>query len=109
MNDGTWVASNIDLARNLAENALDSYDWTGDLGIETAGHVWYGSTLAEASKTAAAGVAPAFTEESLRETIEKYNSYVEDQKDPDFGKGVLAGALVNVHFLKYSEETGNSK
>ena len=39
MNDGTWVASNIDLARNLAENALDSYDWTGDLGIETAGHV----------------------------------------------------------------------
>ena len=59
VNDGIWVASNIDLARNLAENALDSY--------------------------------------------------VEDQKDPDFGKGVLAGVLVNVHFLKYSEETGNSK
>ncbi|SDZ88559.1 flavocytochrome c [Oribacterium sp. KHPX15] len=63
--------------------------------VET-GHVWYGSTLAElaeATKTAAAGVAPAFTEEALRETIEKYNSYVENQADPDFGKGVLAGAI----------------
>jgi succinate dehydrogenase/fumarate reductase flavoprotein subunit len=63
--------------------------------VET-GHVWYGSTLAElaeATKTEAAGVAPAFTEEALRETIEKYNSYVENQADPDFGKGVLAGAI----------------
>ena len=39
------------------------------------GHIWYGSTLselAEATKTAAAGCTPAFTEEKLRETIEKY-------------------------------------
>lgn len=63
--------------------------------VET-NNVWYGSTLAElaeATKTEAAGVAPAFTEEALRETIEKYNSYVENQKDPDFGKGVLAGEI----------------
>lgn len=60
------------------------------------GHIWYGSTLAElaeASKTPAAGVAPAFTEEALREVIETYNSYVENQKDDDFGKEVLAGAI----------------
>jgi len=59
-------------------------------------HVWYGSTLAElaeASKTAAGGAAPAFTEAALRETIRKYNSYVANQKDPDFGKHVLAGAI----------------
>ena len=45
MNDGSWVASNIDLARNLAENALESYDWTGDLGIETESHTGAGDTL----------------------------------------------------------------
>ena len=60
------------------------------------GHVWYASTLAEmaeATKTPAAGCAPAFTEEKLRETIEKYNQYVANQKDDDFGKEVLAGAI----------------
>lgn len=60
------------------------------------GHVWYGSTLAELvenSKTSAGGATPNFTEEALRETIEKYNSYVEAQSDPDFGKEVLAGAI----------------
>lgn len=60
------------------------------------GHVWYGSTLAElaeATASSAGGAAPAFTEEALRATIEKYNSYVADQEDPDFGKEVLAGAI----------------
>lgn len=60
------------------------------------GHIWYGDTLAElaeATKTAAAGCTPAFTEEALRATIEKYNSYVANQKDEDFGKEVLAGAI----------------
>ena len=60
------------------------------------GHIWYAPTLkdlAEATKTAAAGCAPAFTEEKLRETIEKYNEYVKNQKDDDFGKAVLAGAI----------------
>ena len=59
-------------------------------------HVWYGSTLAELvenSKTTAGGANPNFTEEALRETIEKYNSYVAAQKDDDFGKEVLAGAI----------------
>lgn len=60
------------------------------------GHVWYGSTLkelAEASKNSAGGAAPAFTEEQLRNVIETYNSYVANQKDNDFGKEVLAGAI----------------
>jgi flavocytochrome c len=60
------------------------------------GHVWYGSTLAElaeASQTKAGGAAPAFTEEQLRTVIENYNSYVENQVDPEFGKEVLAGAI----------------
>ena len=60
------------------------------------GHIWYGETLAElaeATKTKAAGVAPAYTEEQLRATIEKYNSYVANQKDDEFGKEVLAGAI----------------
>ena len=60
------------------------------------GHVWYGSTLAELaenSKTTAGGANPNFTEEALRATIEKYNSYVASQNDPDFGKEVLAGAI----------------
>ncbi len=60
------------------------------------GDIWYGSTLkelAEATKTPAAGASPNFTEEKLREMIEKYNSYVASQNDPEFGKEVLAGAI----------------
>lgn len=60
------------------------------------GHIFYGSTLAELAKAtekSAGGAAPAFTEEALRATIEKYNSYVENQNDPDFGKEVLSGAI----------------
>lgn len=60
------------------------------------GHIWYGSTLAqlaEATNTSAGGAAPAFTEEALRATIETYNSYVQAQKDDDFGKEVLSGAI----------------
>ena len=60
------------------------------------GNIWYGETLAElaaASAKSAAGAAPAFTEAALRATIEKYNKYVAEQKDADFGKGVIAGAV----------------
>ena len=60
------------------------------------GHVWYGSTLAElaeASATRAGGAAPAFSEDALRATIEKYNSYVDAQEDPDFGKAVISGKI----------------
>lgn len=60
------------------------------------GHIWVGSTLkelAEASNTKAAGVAPGFTEEALRATIEKYNEYVLNQHDNDFGKAVIAGGI----------------
>ena len=61
------------------------------------GHIWYAPTLKELAEltqtTAAAGCTPAFTEEKLRETIEKYNAYVAAQKDDDFGKEVLAGAI----------------
>ncbi len=60
------------------------------------GHIWAGSNLAQlaqASQTAAAGTAPAFTEEALRATIEKYNTYVLNQHDDDFGKEVISGAI----------------
>lgn len=60
------------------------------------GHIWVGNTLAElaeATKTPAAGVAPAFTEEALRATIEKYNEYVRNQHDEEFGKEVIAGGI----------------
>jgi len=65
-------------------------------GMVDGGHVWAGATLAElaeASKTAAAGAAPAFTEEALRATIEKYNGFVTKQHDDDFGKEVIAGGI----------------
>ena len=69
------------------------------------GHVWYGETLADlaaqSAEVPAAMQTPGFTEEALRTTIENYNSYVADQKDPEFGKEVLAGAID----LDYIEET----
>lgn len=60
------------------------------------GSIWMASNLkdlAEATNTAAAGQTPSFTEEQLRTLIETYNSYVENQEDPDFGKEVLAGYI----------------
>ncbi|WP_026476322.1 FAD-dependent oxidoreductase [Alkaliphilus transvaalensis] len=72
------------------------------------GHVWYGKNLAElaeASKTSAAGVAPAFTEEQLRNTIEKYNSYVANQKDVDFHKEVIAGAI-DLEYIESNDDVG---
>ena len=60
------------------------------------GNIWWGSNLAELAKATekpAAGCAPAFTEQALRAAIERYNKAVAEQKDPDFGKGVLAGAI----------------
>ncbi len=77
-------------------------------GMVEGGHVWYGSTLAElaeATKTSAAGVAPAFTEEQLRSTIEKYNSYVANQKDDDFNKGVVAGAI-DLEYIEANDNVG---
>lgn len=72
------------------------------------GHIWYGETLAElaeATKTKAAGCAPAYTEEQLRATIEKYNSYVANQKDDEFGKEVLAGAI-DIDYIDATEGVG---
>ena len=34
LNDGTWICSDIDLARNLAESALGTFEWMRDgLGL----------------------------------------------------------------------------
>ena len=77
-------------------------------GMVEGGHVWYGSTLAElakATETAAAGVAPAFTEEELREVIETYNAYVAAQKDDDFGKEVISGAI-DLEYVESHEDMG---
>lgn len=72
------------------------------------GHIWYGSTLAELAKatnTAAAGCTPRFTEQQLRKTIERYNSFVEAQKDDDFGKEVISGAI-DLKYIESHPEVG---
>lgn len=77
-------------------------------GMVEGGHIWYGSTLAElaeATKTPAAGVAPAFTEEALRNVIETYNQYVANQKDDDFGKEVISGAI-DLDYVESHEDMG---
>ena len=78
--------------------SLDEVTYFGDrIGdLVDKDQIWYGETLAElaaATGTAAAGAAPAFSEEALRATIEQYNEYVANQKDDDFGKEVLTGAV----------------
>lgn len=65
-------------------------------GMAEAGHIWIGSTLeelAEATKTPAGGSSNVFSADALRATIEKYNSYVDAQADPDFGKEVITGKI----------------
>ena len=81
---------------------------TGVQSMVDNGHIWYGSTLAElaeASATQAGGAAPAFKEEVLRETIEKYNSYVDAQEDPDFGKGLISGKI-DLEAIEANPEVG---
>ena len=78
--------------------SLDEVTYFGDrIGdLVDNNQIWYGETLAElaeATGTAAAGSTPGFTEETLRATIEQYNEYVANQKDDDFGKEVLTGAV----------------
>lgn len=34
LNDGNWVASDIDMARTLAENSLDTFKWMESIGID---------------------------------------------------------------------------
>lgn len=73
------------------------------------GHVWYGETLedlaAQTAETPAAMQTPAFSAETLRKTIEDYNSYVAAQKDPDFGKEVLSGAI-DLDYIEQTEGVG---
>jgi len=71
-------------------------------------HIWYGSTLAELAKatdTAAAGCTPRFTEQQLRETIERYNAAVAAQKDDEYGKDVLAGAI-DLAYIESHDDVG---
>jgi flavocytochrome c len=72
------------------------------------GNIWYGSTLAELAKatnTAAAGCTPKFTEQQLRETIERYNAFVAAQKDDDFGKDVISGAI-DLAYIESHDDVG---
>lgn len=45
MNDGTWIASDIELARTLAENALEAYEWAESIGVGAASGEGAGETL----------------------------------------------------------------
>ncbi len=83
-------------AVNKPEVMLKGVTYKSVAAMVEGGHIWWGNTLAElaaASAKPAAGSAPAFTEASLRATIEKYNKFVAEQKDTEFGKGVIAGAI----------------
>ena len=83
-------------AVNKPEIMLKGASYKSVAAMVESGNIWWGNTVAElaaASAKPAAGCAPAFTEAALRATIEKYNKAVADQKDPAFGKGVIAGAV----------------
>ena len=91
-------AGMVDPETGMCEGADGTHSLFGNTveNMLNNGHIWYGSTLAElaeASATSAGGACPAFTEEALRNTIEKYNSYVDAQEDPDFGKGIIDGKI----------------
>lgn len=90
------------------ENKLKGTDLKSVASMVDSGDIWYGSTLAElakATQTPAAGCAPAFTEKALRATIERYNQSVAAQKDGEFGKGVIAGAI-DLDYIESHPEVG---
>jgi succinate dehydrogenase/fumarate reductase flavoprotein subunit len=72
-------------------------------------YIWWGSTLAElvelTQSQTAKNVAPAFTYESLRATIERYNQIVVDQFDPDFGKEVIGG-FIDLEYIESNPDVG---
>ena len=91
-------AGSVDPETGMCEGADPTQSLFGNTveNMVNNGHIWYGSTLAElaeATKTPAGGSNNTFTEEALRATIEKYNSYVDNQEDPDFGKEVISGKI----------------
>ncbi len=40
LSDGNWIAPKVDLARKLAQSALDSFVWMGSVGLNSS----YGKT-----------------------------------------------------------------
>jgi flavocytochrome c len=90
------------------QNKLKGVDRKSVADMVDSGNIWWGSNLAELAKATekpAAGCAPAFTEQALRAAIERYNKAVAEQKDPDFGKGVLAGAI-DLDYIESHPEVG---
>lgn len=68
---------------------LKSYKVDELLAMEEAGNIYYADTLEELAQEM--GVpADTFVSE-----MEKYNSYVDDQKDPDFGKSNFGGEKID--------------
>ena len=55
--------------------------------------IFYGDTLEEAAE--AAGLDP----DVLRETVDRFNSYVENENDPDFGRTQFKGKIETAPFI----------
>jgi urocanate reductase len=90
------------------QNKLKGTDYKSVASMVESGDIWYGSTLAElakASQSPAAGAAPAFTEAQLRATILRYNQFVANQKDTEFDKGVISGAI-DLDYIESHPEVG---
>lgn len=71
-------------------------------------YIWWAPTLEElaaATANPAKGVAPAFTYEALRATLERYNEIVMNQYDPDFGKGTIGG-YIDIDYINADPSVG---
>lgn len=110
--DGTVIEPDLELARTFATNALDALEWAESIGAQ-----WNDttSTILDAMWPRSHGLANgnvivADTLEELAEklgipadtfveTIERYNSFVDAQKDDDFGKPLFGEKIDEAPFV----------
>lgn len=74
-------------------NYLDNRTWDQVKGWEAKGYLAYADTLEEAAQKM--GLDPV----TVRETIDRFNSFVENEEDLDFGRYSFKGKVENAPFL----------
>ena len=110
--DGTVIEPDLELARTFATNALDALEWAESIGAQwndttstilgamwprshglANGNVIVADTLEELAEKL------GISADTFVETIERYNSFVDAQKDDDFGKPLFGEKIDEAPFV----------